>query len=484
MERIEYLLNHPSTVEGSDLELLNNEIEKYPYFYSLRALKLVAIKKIKDDSFDNLLPLTATFSNDRKDLYQFINGKQKVNLFEDQQKEKILPIVEDEIFEEALPEIEEKTNLEIETKTEENLIPNDTTSSIQDLDVTEIKPDHIDIEDLTTEENIQEILEDKTEISQNQIEEEIIAEPTIESLIEEIIQENNHAEIEQQLVDFDYPEQPYQFKSEIENSVLVAENILHDKDVVNEAIKETLDLQNHSIEEEQLQEIEQVNLIGRGFENETQVQTSLINQKTVSNINIFQIQNTFDVVKGKIEDHIVPNLEEHPEEIIPETIIETTQNEIMTVIDVENNPVENIIQPKKLDTIEEIIPEKKSVERIQNESTSSLSFNDWLRKSDEATNPSTQKEMKYLVIDSFLEKNPKITPIKKIDIPEAKIDVKDIRQTDFSDLMTETLAQIYIEQKQYEKAIKAYKILSLKYPEKNSLFANQIKEIENLKNSK
>ncbi|MEG0529497.1 MAG: hypothetical protein RR578_04100, partial [Bacilli bacterium] len=40
------------------------------------------------------------------------------------------------------------------------------------------------------------------------------------------------------------------------------------------------------------------------------------------------------------------------------------------------------------------------------------------------------------------------------------------------------------EQKKYDKAIKAYKILILKYPEKNSLFANRIKGIENLKNSK
>ncbi len=47
-------------------------------------------------------------------------------------------------------------------------------------------------------------------------------------------------------------------------------------------------------------------------------------------------------------------------------------------------------------------------------------------------------------------------------------------------LMTETLARIYLEQKNYDKAIQSYKILSLKYPEKSSFFANQIKAIEQL----
>ena len=47
-------------------------------------------------------------------------------------------------------------------------------------------------------------------------------------------------------------------------------------------------------------------------------------------------------------------------------------------------------------------------------------------------------------------------------------------------LMTETLARIYVEQKNYKKAIQSYKILSLKYPEKSSFFANQIKAIEQL----
>ena len=47
--------------------------------------------------------------------------------------------------------------------------------------------------------------------------------------------------------------------------------------------------------------------------------------------------------------------------------------------------------------------------------------------------------------------------------------------------MTETLAKLYLEQKNYDKAIQSYKILILKFPEKNSYFANQIKKINSLK---
>ena len=57
-------------------------------------------------------------------------------------------------------------------------------------------------------------------------------------------------------------------------------------------------------------------------------------------------------------------------------------------------------------------------------------------------------------------------------LPESKI--KD-------DLITETLAKIYIDQKKYNKAIKAYNILSLKYPKKSSFFADQIIDIKKIK---
>ena len=50
--------------------------------------------------------------------------------------------------------------------------------------------------------------------------------------------------------------------------------------------------------------------------------------------------------------------------------------------------------------------------------------------------------------------------------------------------MTETLAQVYLEQQKYAEAIQAYKILSLKYPEKNSFFAGQIQAIKKIQKSK
>jgi len=51
------------------------------------------------------------------------------------------------------------------------------------------------------------------------------------------------------------------------------------------------------------------------------------------------------------------------------------------------------------------------------------------------------------------------------------------------DLVTETLANIYVEQGYLEKAIKAFEKLQLKYPEKKVYFAGRIKELENQINS-
>ena len=77
----------------------------------------------------------------------------------------------------------------------------------------------------------------------------------------------------------------------------------------------------------------------------------------------------------------------------------------------------------------------------------------------------------------FISKNPKIKPVKKEGIIE---NIAEKRTEEPEQLMTETLARIYLEQKNYERAIQSYTILSLKYPEKSGLFADQIKAIQQL----
>ena len=84
------------------------------------------------------------------------------------------------------------------------------------------------------------------------------------------------------------------------------------------------------------------------------------------------------------------------------------------------------------------------------------------------------KKKKLDLIDKFIENNPKITPIAK----DATVSVIEVISEDTSHLMTETLARVYLEQKKYSKAIQAYEILILKYPEKSSFFADRISDIK------
>ena len=80
------------------------------------------------------------------------------------------------------------------------------------------------------------------------------------------------------------------------------------------------------------------------------------------------------------------------------------------------------------------------------------------------------------LIDQFIAKNPKISPSVLGTYADATMD----SITENESLMTETLAHVYVEQKKYEKAITAFTILSLKYPEKSSFFALQIEAIKKL----
>ena len=67
---------------------------------------------------------------------------------------------------------------------------------------------------------------------------------------------------------------------------------------------------------------------------------------------------------------------------------------------------------------------------------------------------------------------------QELNLSNLKVSSRSIKKITKEDYMTETLAKVYVKQEKYKEAMKAYKILSLKYPEKISLFANQIKDLK------
>ena len=154
-----------------------------------------------------------------------------------------------------------------------------------------------------------------------------------------------------------------------------------------------------------------------------------------------------------------------------------------------NNSIETINQIIETNSpeIEEKTEEVFSKESLEKKEINNLklSFVEWIKYTDENTINLEKKVLedeksplqdKLSIINQFIENDPKISPVKK-----SENTISQIKFDDYTDdLMTETLAKVLVKQKKYKKAIRAYKILRLKYPEKNVLFATQIEKIKNL----
>ena len=153
----------------------------------------------------------------------------------------------------------------------------------------------------------------------------------------------------------------------------------------------------------------------------------------------------------------------------------------------------NLVQEENISTTEEAANSEKPEPKAETEKVSEAvkptsnsnvtsfisTWKSWLKiDRSEIVTPSEQ-DKKAAIIDKFIENNPKISPIKE----DVDFIVKE-KSNDISHLMTETLAQLYVEQKLYTKAIQAYKILQEKHPEKTEEFEERIEEIKKSRNIK
>lgn len=181
----------------------------------------------------------------------------------------------------------------------------------------------------------------------------------------------------------------------------------------------------------------------------------------------------------------IPTLEQN---ILAEAISKSIELEVGNEIPEERPEVQE-------ETVAEAIEEQGSEEQESFDESGSYSFTEWLKHAKpgkkEAENTAEDGEDKAEpkkrsrkniddLIDKFIREEPKISR------PGVKQDffspVNQARQSvqEADDLITETLANIYLKQGSYAKALRAYESLILKFPEKKLYFAARIKEIKKI----
>ena len=95
--------------------------------------------------------------------------------------------------------------------------------------------------------------------------------------------------------------------------------------------------------------------------------------------------------------------------------------------------------------------------------------------------PKPPKEVQSAIIEKFLNENPQMPRFTDINEPAVKEDLANKSLSEEHDLISENLANIFVKQGKYKKAIEIFEKLKLKFPEKSSYFADKIESINSYK---
>ena len=129
----------------------------------------------------------------------------------------------------------------------------------------------------------------------------------------------------------------------------------------------------------------------------------------------------------------------------------------------------DILQLDDTDDAESEIPDDSNIEEYE------VDMNNDLLDLDQDSVYMNDDEL----VDRFINANPRIEPrIEDADSENEDLSAKNSEGS--TNLVSETLASIYLSQGYYSRAIAIYEKLSLKYPEKSSYFASQIEKIEEI----
>ncbi|ADQ82487.1 hypothetical protein [Riemerella anatipestifer] len=460
--RILELIKQPQLIQKDDVALLDKELKNQPYLQSLRALKLMGTHKFFPENYNSVLSETAAFTTDKKILYQLIFGKPK-------KVEEAQPLVSEEVSVEKVEEAvtPSETNV-LSENTEEIPVAMGIVLEEEELEVvnfdeaTELQSSFTDeVQNDEKIEIVEEVNAQKIEVDKEEVFETDRKEEEATSL--------SFQEMEAFLpnIKFKTPDTELKIESNIKSEVVKGNIVEEQKSVVTE--ETPLEVLVESMED-------------KLNDSRPQLEENLVSEWKPMSIET----HLPDALIGKSK----PSLE-FKEEVKEEPIL------------VENNNTEILVKEETLEDLGEESEERQALnvsffsdtpapidtviaaenQQLKVEESNIPSFintwQNWLKIDRTAV---SEVDKKSQIIDKFIETNPSIAKVDKhTPIKEEKEFVIKEKGDDISHLMTETLAQLYVEQHLYTKAIEAYGILQNKYPEKVDIYAEKIEEIKQMR---
>lgn len=447
------LLKNPEKVEGKSVEELKKLAAEYPYSQPVQLLYAVRLSQSSEYLFNRQLGKTSILTDDRSVLFDLfereadeaVEGNLELSLDEKLQKEFNIEERESEKDETTFPKdrVEQKMvhpPKPVVPEPKPEVPPKVETPIAKEETKLEPKPaaPKPDLSKLSPAERVKAILEENRRLRE-EFAGKKRGEPIPEAPKPEVKEKTPELEIEEAPIVEEPVVAVEPFQETVEEPK--AEEVIEEQ--ISEKIEET---------EEQTQELIEVNIPVFTIEEEKQEP-------------VFEIG----------EDDF--STEEVEEEKTPEEV---------------NDEVEISFGPE--------ITAKAPKEEKEDSAKNAHSFGGWLRHlsssakdaESEDIEPDEEKpslDEKINLLDKFVEKLPELKQKARFQVKKepAKENINMNRLMDDNDdgsMVTETLARVYIKQKHYDKAIKAYEIMKLKYPEKSGFFADQISEIKKLSNSK
>lgn len=517
--RIIELLQQPKLIAPEDLSLLENQIRQQPYMQNIRALYLYGVHLHQPQRYKEILTTTAAYTTDKKILYQFINQKSNPEIAESASQvisvsqveikkndEKLIKSDSEDVTKTAVDIEKEVESLEVEKEERKedshqevsnDVVDESKTVIIHDSPIQSVQEPIMKlVEELKTNEELKaEVVEEPISIEEDLNISKEVSFDAIDDFLPDVkfsVPKNHNTFLNPPKFEKPKPQEvvvPTIISEESKEKT--EDNIVNEEDSDTISFHETADFgsfnQDQSVEEvvilphdnshssDAITEELVIEEIWQPMHVDNHTPDALIGKSsTVSTPEpVIVAVKVSDIKENKTGSEV---LNKEPEN----TLLENSREESRPIINASFfSDALSIVSDKKEDDL--IHNQQNTTEKPLETTKSNVgsfinTWQNWL-KIDRVEESAVKKELrKDKAIEQFIENQPKISQLKD----EVSFVVKE-KKEDISHLMTETLANLYLEQRLYTKAIKAFEILITKHPEKNKHFLSRIKEIKDIR---